>query len=191
MRLCFATNNHHKLEEVMGVLGDAFHVLTLTEIGCNEELPETRDTILGNARQKAEYVWEKYRISCFADDTGLEVEDLGGAPGVHSAHYAGSQRNAADNLNLLLKNLQGKGNRKAQFRTVICLIMPQGEWNFEGIVKGVILEHPRGTGGFGYDPIFLPDGSARTLAEMTLSEKNRISHRAIAVSKLAEFLKGR
>jgi XTP/dITP diphosphohydrolase len=190
MKLCFATNNHHKLDEVMGVLGGAFHLLTLRDIGCQEELPETRETILGNAQQKAEYVWEKYRIPCFADDTGLEVEALNGAPGVHSAHYAGSQRSAVDNMNLLLKNLEGSENRKAQFRTVISLIMPQGEWNFEGIVKGVILEQARGTGGFGYDPIFQPDGSSRTLAEMTLPEKNRISHRAVAVSKLAEFLKG-
>jgi XTP/dITP diphosphohydrolase len=190
MKLCFATNNHHKLEEVMGVLGGAFHLLTLKDIGCEEVLPETRDSIQGNARQKAEYVWKKYRIACFADDTGLEVEALNGAPGVHSAHYAGSQRSAADNMNLLLKNLEGSEGRRGQFRTVISLIMPQGEWDFEGIVKGLILEQPRGTGGFGYDPIFLPDGSLRTLAEMTLSEKNRISHRAVAVSKLTEFLKG-
>lgn len=172
----------------MGVLGGAFHLLTLRDIGCEEELPETRDTIQDNARQKAEYVWEKYRIACFADDTGLEVESLNGAPGVHSAYYAGSQRSAADNMNLLLKNLERSENRRAQFRTVISLIMPQGKWNFEGIVKGMVLEHPRGTGGFGYDPIFLPDGSSKTLAEMTLSEKNRISHRAVAVSKLSEFL---
>jgi XTP/dITP diphosphohydrolase len=189
MQLCFATNNHHKLDEVMGVLGGAFQLLSLRDIGCEDELPETQDTILGNAHQKAEYVWKKYHVPCFADDTGLEVEALGGAPGVHSAHYAGVQRSAEANMKLLLRNLGGIENRRAQFRTVISLIMPHGAWDFEGIVKGIILEQPRGTGGFGYDPVFLPHGSDKTLAEMSLSEKNQMSHRAIAVAGMAEFLK--
>ncbi len=190
MELCFATNNRHKLEEVTGVLGNAFQLLTLKDIGCEEELPETQDTLEGNARQKSEYVWTRYRIPCFADDTGLEVDALGGAPGVHAAMYAGNQRSAQDNMALLLKNLAKSENRKARFRTVISLMLPLGELTFEGVVNGIILETPRGSGGFGYDPIFLPDGSSRTLAEMSLQEKNMMSHRAIAVGKLAEFLRG-
>ncbi len=189
MELCFATNNRHKLEEVTGVLGGAFHLLTLKDIGCLEELPETTNTLEGNARQKAQYVWDKFRIACFADDTGLEVAALGGAPGIHSAMYAGNQRSAHDNMALLLKNLETSSNRKARFRTIICLVMPQNQWTFEGIVNGDILRTPRGSGGFGYDPIFLPEGSTQTLAEMSMSEKNKMSHRAIAVGRLAEFLK--
>ena len=189
MRLCFATNNHHKLEEVMAVLGSEFPILSLKDIGCEEEIPETQDTIPGNARQKADYVWEHYKVSCFADDTGLEVEALEGAPGVYSARYAGPQRDSADNMRLLLLNLKGNKERKAQFRTVIALRMPEGEWIFEGVIKGSILTSPRGAGGFGYDPLFLPQGSAQTLAEMSMEEKNKISHRALAVKQLADFLR--
>ena len=187
--LCFATNNHHKLEEVMVVLGMAFHLQTLEDIGCKAELPETQDTIEGNARQKAKYVWDHYKVPCFADDTGLEVEALNGAPGVYSARYAGPQRNSKDNCNLLLEGMRDIPYRDAQFRTIISLILPNGEWSFEGIVRGIITIQAKGDAGFGYDPIFQPLRSTRTLAEMTMIEKNQVSHRGIAVKKLAEFLK--
>ena len=190
MKLCFATNNHHKLEEVMAILGESIPLLTLREIGCEEDLSETQETIAGNAYQKAKYVWDEYNFPCFADDTGLEVAALGGAPGVYSARYAGPQRSSDDNIDLLLKNLDGQTHREAQFRTVISLVMPQGEWMFEGIVEGIILQERRGSEGFGYDPVFLPKGTWKTLAQMTMEEKNSISHRAIAVKKLAEFLVG-
>lgn len=188
MRLCFATNNRHKLEEVKAVLGNAFELLTLQEAGIEEELPETQNTLEGNALQKALYVFERYNLPCFADDTGLEVYALEGAPGVHSAHYAGPQRNSEHNIKLLLKNLSGITTRGAQFRTVVSLILPQGRWSFEGIIRGNILENVRGNSGFGYDPVFLPSNESKTLAEMTLDEKNQISHRAIAISKLVEFM---
>ncbi len=173
----------------MVVLGMAFQLQTLEDIGCKEELPETQDTIVGNARQKARYVWDHYKTPCFADDTGLEVEALNGAPGVYSAHYAGPQRNSKDNYNLLLDTMRNIPHRDAQFRMVISLILPNGEWSFEGIVKGTITMAPKGDGGFGYDPIFQPSGSTKTLAQMTMEEKNQISHRGIAVKKLAEFLR--
>lgn len=188
MRLCFATNNRHKLEEVKAVLGNAFELLTLQEAGIEEELPETQNTLEGNALQKALYVFERYNLPCFADDTGLEVYALEGAPGVHSAHYAGPQRNSEHNIKLLLKNLSGITTRGAQFRTVVSLILPQGRWSFEGIIRGNILENVRGNSGFGYDPVFLPSNESKTLAEMTLDEKNQISHRAIAISKLVDFM---
>src|SRR5258708_29499300 len=139
MTLCFATNNRHKLEEVMAVLGNTFPLQTLAEIGCKEELPETQNTIAGNARQKAKYIWDHYKIPCFADDTGLEVAVLKGLPGVFSARYAGPQRNSEDNINVLLKKIESVSHREAQFRTVISLILPQGEWLFEGLVRGTIL----------------------------------------------------
>ena len=188
MDICFATNNEHKLEEIRAILGDKFKILSLEEIGCNEELPEERDTLEGNSLQKAEYVFQKYKVACFADDTGLEVEALRGAPGVYSARYAGDQRNSEHNIDLLLKNLEGKGNRKATFRTVITLIQPSVLHQFEGIVEGSILEDRKGKGGFGYDPVFLPKGFSKTLAEMSMEEKNQISHRARATEKLVEFL---
>ncbi len=189
MRLCFATNNKHKVEEVNAVLGKEFQLLTLKECGIWEELPETQDTLEANARQKALHVFEQFRIPCFADDTGLEVDALQGAPGVYSARYAGPQRNSDDNIQLLLRNLTGLLPRTAQFRTVIYLALPHGQWSFEGTIRGSILGTLQGHGGFGYDPVFLPDQSVKTLAEMTLEEKNRISHRAAAVNKLAEFLR--
>ena len=188
MDICFATNNEHKLEEIRAILGSKFKILNLEEIGCNEELPEERDTLKGNSLQKAEYVFQKYKVACFADDTGLEVEELNGAPGVYSARYAGEQRNSERNMDLLLKNLEGKGNRKARFRTVITLIQPSGLHQFEGIVEGSILEDRKGKGGFGYDPVFLPKGFSKTLAEMSMEGKNQISHRARATEKLVEFL---
>jgi XTP/dITP diphosphohydrolase len=189
MEICFATNNAHKIEEIKAILGSKFRLLSLVEIGCHEELPEERDTLEGNSLQKAEYVFNNYKVACFADDTGLEVEALAGAPGVYSARYAGEQRSAEDNMDLLLKNLEGKSDRKAQFRTVITLIQPGGLHLFEGKVEGTILKERRGTGGFGYDPIFLPSGFSKTLAEMSMEEKNQISHRARATKKLVEFLK--
>lgn len=187
--LCFATNNKHKIEEVRAHLGSDFPLAGLAEIGCEDELPEEQPTLEGNSFQKAEYVYKNFGVACFADDTGLEVEALQGAPGVISARYAGEQRSAEDNMELLLKNLSGSANRAARFRTVITLITPAFTKQFEGMVTGQIIPEGRGTGGFGYDPIFLPDGYTKTLAEMSMEEKNAISHRARAVSKLVEFLK--
>lgn len=187
--LCFATNNQHKIQEVRAHLGLDFQLVGLVEIGCNEELPEEQPSLEGNSFQKAEYVYKKFGVTCFADDTGLEVEGLHGAPGVYSARYAGEQRSAQDNMRLLLQNLAMSQNRKARFRTVITLITPELTKQFEGIVSGQIIHEHRGSGGFGYDPIFLPDGYDKTLAEMNMKEKNAISHRARAVNKLVGFLK--
>ncbi len=189
MRLCFASNNKHKLEEIKNVVGRKFEILSLTDIKCNEELPETRNTLEGNSLQKAEYVLQHYNTPCFADDTGLEVEALHGAPGVYSARYAGNHRSNDDNIALLLQNLKNDTNRKAQFRTVITLIGVEAQpVFFEGIIRGEIIAEKRGSSGFGYDPVFIPEGHSRTFAEMTLEEKNQLSHRAIAVKKLAEYL---
>ena len=185
---CFATNNEHKIEEIRTQLGSFFLLQKLEDIGCHEELPETQQTIQGNSLQKARHVFDHYHVPCFADDTGLEVEALNNEPGVYSARYAGLQKNSVDNIQLLLKNLEGKQNRKARFRTVITLAEADGISIFEGIVTGVIRTEVRGTSGFGYDPIFQPDGFDRTFAEMSLIEKNAISHRGIAVKKLIEFL---
>ena len=193
MTLCFATNNQHKLEEVLAGLGSTITIQTLNDIGCTEELPETTGTIPGNSRQKAEYVYKNYGISCFADDSGLEVDALHGEPGVDSAHYSGS-RDHQQNIAKLLRNLQGQSNRKARFRTVFTLILHGRnagpiEHQFEGIVDGQIIDSPRGNGGFGYDPVFVPDGFDQTFAEMSLTEKNKISHRARALAKLTDYLK--
>ncbi len=188
MKLCFATNNSHKLEEVRHAIKN-FQIVSLEEIKCFEELPETRDTLEGNSLQKAEFVFNKYKVPCFADDTGLEVEVLDNAPGVYSARYAGTQRNSDDNINLLLKNLHGKVNRLARFRTVISLVgFDPTPLLFEGIIDGSITLDKRGSSGFGYDPVFLPDGYTKTFAEMTLAEKNKLSHRAQAVKKLEAYL---
>jgi XTP/dITP diphosphohydrolase len=183
-----ATNNRHKLEEIQAILKEGIALKTLEEIGCTEELAEDQDTIEGNSFQKADYVFKNYHVDCFADDTGLEVEELDGAPGVISARYAGPQRNPNDNIDLLLKNLSGKANRRARFKTVITLFFSGKVHIFEGIVNGTILTSRRGLGGFGYDPVFLVEGSNKTLAEMTMEEKNQISHRAVAVKKLSMFL---
>lgn len=189
MRLCFASNNKHKLDEIKNVVGRKIDILSLADIKCNEELPETRNTLEGNSLQKAEYVLQHYNTPCFADDTGLEVEALHGAPGVYSARYAGNHRNTDDNIALLLQNLKNDTNRKAQFRTVITLIGVEAQpIFFEGIIRGEIIAEKRGSSGFGYDPVFVPEGHSKTFAEMTLEEKNQLSHRAIAVKKLAEYL---
>ncbi len=187
--LCFASNNDHKLTEVRSLLAADFLVSSLKDIGCYDELPETKASIEGNARQKAEYVFNKYGVPCFADDTGLEVEVLNNAPGVYSARYAGDHKSSDDNVALLLRNLSGIKNRSARFRTVITLATGRAVHDFEGILTGEITQGKRGGGGFGYDPVFQPSGSEKTLAEMTLPQKNAISHRAIAVRKLADWLR--
>lgn len=186
---CFATNNTHKIQEIRALLGPSFVLKNLKDVGCAEELPETQATIEGNARQKARYVFDQYHVSCFADDTGLEVEALNGEPGVFSARYAGEQRNDHDNINLLLSKLSGQSNRKARFKTVISLVDEGHEESFEGIIHGTIISARSGTNGFGYDPVFKPDGYDKTFAEMELTEKNLISHRALAVKKLVNFLR--
>lgn len=187
--LCFATNNNHKAKEIGALLGPLFVLQTLKDIGCTEELAETQLTIEGNALQKAQYVFDHYHVSCFADDTGLEVEALNGEPGVFSARYAGEQRSDQDNMTLLLSRLSNQVNRKARFKTVITLVDEGEIKSFEGIVHGTILQQPKGSHGFGYDPVFQPDGSDKTFAEMELAEKNLISHRALAVKKLINFLR--
>lgn len=189
-KLVVATNNAHKLEEISAILGNEMELLSLKDIHCNADIPETADTLEGNARQKAMYIHENYGMDCFADDTGLEVEALNGAPGVFSARYAGDGHDSEANMQKLLKELEEKENRKAQFRTAICLIMEGKEYLFEGIVKGYIIEEKRGGSGFGYDPIFVPEGYNQTFAELGNDVKNTISHRARAVEKLCTFLKG-
>src|SRR5688572_4477964 len=189
MTFCFASNNPHKLKEIRNAVGESLNIIGLGELGCMEELPETRDTIEGNSLQKAEYVFNHFNTPCFADDTGLEVEALHGAPGVYSARYAGDHKNSEDNINLLLKNLTGCANRKAQFRTVITLIGLEKEpRTFEGVIRGEIITERHGTSGFGYDPVFVPEGYTKTFAQMNLSEKNDLSHRSIAVKKLSHYL---
>jgi XTP/dITP diphosphohydrolase len=189
MEICFATNNEHKLAEVQKMLPDTIKLKTLAQVGCTDELPETQTTLEGNARQKAQYVFEHFEINCFADDTGLEVEALNGEPGVYSARYAGEQRNNQDNINLVLEKLKGQTNRKAQFRTVVTLVLDGEYFDFEGTVAGNILEAPRGAEGFGYDPVFVPEGYEKTFAEMTSEEKNQISHRGKAIEKLVTYLR--
>jgi XTP/dITP diphosphohydrolase len=188
MDIVFATNNEHKLYEVAELLGDKYNVIGLKDIGCTEEIPETADTLEGNALLKAKYVFDKFGKNCFSDDTGLEVEVLNNAPGVYSARYAGEEKNAEANMNKLLLELQNKTNRNARFRTVVALIIDGKEHLFEGEVTGSIIEQKRGDEGFGYDPIFIPDGYTKTFAELPLTEKNTISHRAKAVKKLVVFL---
>ncbi|HNP32480.1 MAG TPA: non-canonical purine NTP diphosphatase [Flavobacterium sp.] len=188
MQLVFASNNHNKIKEIQLLLPDSIKVLSLEDIGCFEEIPETADTIEGNAILKANYVSQKYGYNCFADDTGLEVEALNGEPGVYSARYAGEQKDANDNINLLLLNLKGKPNRAAQFKTVIALNINEKQTLFTGIVKGKIIEEKIGTNGFGYDPIFVADGYSKTFAELSIEEKSIISHRGLAVKQLVDFL---
>lgn len=188
-KLVVATNNAHKLEEIAAILGDEMELLSLKDIHCDADIPETADTLEGNARQKAMYIYENYGMDCFADDTGLEVEALNGAPGVYSARYAGNGHDSEANMQKLLHELEDKENRKAQFRTAICLILEGKEYLFEGIVKGEIIKEKRGGAGFGYDPIFVPEGHELTFAELGNDIKNTISHRARAVEKLCLFLK--
>lgn len=185
----FATNNKHKLSEIQSLAENSFELKSLADMNCFEDIPETADTLEGNALLKAEFVYNRFGKSCFADDTGLEVEALNGQPGVYSARYAGNNHDFEANIDKLLVELAGKTNRKARFRTVIALIINNKALYFEGIVDGVITTERKGEKGFGYDPVFLPEGFDKTFAEMTLEEKNAISHRARAVSKLVEYLK--
>lgn len=196
MRIVFATNNEHKLSEIREILGSSFEVLSLKDIGCEADIPETGTTLQENAIQKATYIYNRYHIACFADDTGLEVDALGGAPGVYSARYAGDGHDSEANMAKLLHELGENNNRHARFRTVIALIEIGRDASheiqttlFEGIVNGEIIREKRGTAGFGYDPIFRPEGYTKTFAELGLDVKNQISHRARAVRQLAEYLK--
>jgi len=190
MELIFATNNAHKLEEIQAIVGSHFKILSLNDIGFNEDIPETQPTIEGNALQKAEYIFDRYNKPVFADDTGLEVEALNGDPGVYSARYAGPNCSFSDNVNLILKNLEAKTNRASRFKTVIALKMSAHQSElFEGIINGVITEKLAGEGGFGYDPIFQPNGFNETFSEMSSKTKNEISHRGLATQKLVAFLK--
>lgn len=186
-RVLIASNNRHKLDEIRSVIRAGIELVTLQEVGCFEELAEDQDTIEGNSFQKADYVFQHYHLPTLADDSGLEVDALNGAPGVYSAMYAGPQRSFDDNMDLLLRNMKHQSNRRATFKTIITYIDKNGSRQFEGLLKGVILKERRGTGGFGYDPLFLPDGHAKTLAEMTMEEKSMISHRSIALKKLTAF----
>lgn len=188
MKLIFATQNQHKAKEIQALLPSEFEVLTLNDIDITEDIPETSATLEGNASQKSHYVKEHFSLDCFSDDTGLEITALNNEPGVYSARYAGPSRNANDNMNLVLTKLANKTDRTAQFRTVISLILEGKEHLFEGVVKGRIIEEKRGLDGFGYDPIFVPDGQNKTFAELTVDEKNKLSHRARAFEKMIRFL---
>ena len=188
MKLVFATNNSNKLSEIRSLVPDGIEILSLKEINCNEELPETNPTLQENALQKARYVFDNYGFNCFADDTGLEIDALGGEPGVYSARYAGEDCSAEDNMNKVLEKLEGEENRKAKFRTVIALIIDGKETLFEGECKGEITQTKSGVEGFGYDPIFIPNGYQLTFAEMNKVEKGAISHRGKAVKRLVSFL---
>ncbi len=188
MKIVFATNNANKVKEIQALMPDTIQLVSLSDIGCHEDIPETANTIEGNAIQKANYITEKYGYDCFADDTGLEVDALHGEPGVDSAHYAGPQRNAADNMDKLLKNLEDQSHRKAQFKTVIALNLKGKQHLFTGIAKGKITAKKTGEKGFGYDPIFQPEGFSETFAELTLEQKGQISHRGKATKQLIDFL---
>ncbi|WP_373833624.1 non-canonical purine NTP diphosphatase [Bacteroides heparinolyticus] len=187
-KFVFATNNAHKLEEVSAILGKKIELLSMKDIDCNVDIPETADTLEGNALIKARYIFENYHLDCFADDTGLEVEALNGAPGVYSARYAGDAHDSEANMKKLLKEMENVKNRRARFRTVFALIINGKEHLFEGIVKGEIIKNRKGTSGFGYDPVFVPEGYSQTFAEMGNELKNKISHRAMATQKLCHFL---
>lgn len=189
-KLVFATNNDHKLRELKQLVPSEFELVSLNDIGCSDDIPETGTTLEINAAQKSFYIWDKYGINCFADDTGLEIEALGNEPGVYSARYAGEGRSAADNMLKVFEKMADITNRNARFRCVISLVMEGKEKQFEGIVEGKILTEKHGEAGFGYDPIFMPDGYNQSFAEMPANEKNRISHRGRAVAKLVDYLKG-
>ena len=188
MKLVFASNNKNKIQEIQALVPNTIQIISLEDIGCTEDIPETADTIEGNAILKANYVTEKYGYDCFADDTGLEVEALNGAPGVYSARYAGEQKDANDNMDKLLSELKDKSNRKANFKTVIALNLNGKQNLFTGIINGKIIKEKIGTNGFGYDPIFVADGFDKTFAELSMEEKSTISHRGIAVKELILFL---
>lgn len=187
-KIVFATNNAHKLREIRRIMGDCWHVMSLDDIGCHADIPETADTLVGNAELKARYVKEHFGYDCFADDTGLLVDALDGAPGVYSARYAGPGHDSQANMRLLLQNLRGTENRKAHFSTVICLILGEDTHFFEGRIDGQITEEPSGSAGFGYDPVFRPDGYDVTFAEMSDDDKNAISHRGRATRQLIDYL---
>ena len=189
MKLVFATNNRHKLQEVRDIVGDRVEVLSLADIDCHDDIPETADTLQGNALIKARHIYEKYGLDCFADDTGLEVEALGGAPGVYSARYAGEDCDSEANMRKLLEKLTGESNRSAQFRTVIALIINGEEILFNGIVKGTIATEKKGDSGFGYDPVFIPEGHSDSFAQMGSEMKNSMSHRFRATQQLGDYLK--
>lgn len=188
MKLVFASNNKNKIKEIQLLVPSCIEIVSLEDIGCFDDIPETADTIEGNAILKANYVTEKFGFNCFADDSGLEVDALDGAPGVYSARYAGEPKNDGNNIRKLLENLQGKTNRKANFKTVICLNIDGGQHLFTGIINGKIIEEKIGANGFGYDPVFVADGYSKTFAELSIQEKSSISHRGIAVKKLVDFL---
>lgn len=187
-KIVFATNNRHKLGELKHIIGNKFEILCLADLDFNEEIPEIGITLAENASQKSHYIYDRFHVDCFSDDTGLEVEALNGAPGVYSARYAGEGCSYDDNVNKLLAALDGKRNRKAAFKTVISLILEGNEYFFEGTVSGTITTGKHGSGGFGYDPVFLPDGYSLTFSEMEAKLKNRISHRGKATAKLVRFL---
>jgi XTP/dITP diphosphohydrolase len=191
MKICFATNNPNKLREIKNKLGKAYEIISLSDLGHTGELPETHDTLEENSLEKAQFVHDKYKVNCFADDTGLLVEALNGEPGVKSARYAGPAKNSEDNMNLLLQKLGSSRDRKAKFITVISLIIEGKIHQFTGEINGAIAQQKAGNHGFGYDPIFIPEGWQKTFAELDLEEKNKISHRARAVSKLVDFLKSK
>ena len=188
MKLVFATHNSNKAKEIQSLLPSDFQILTLTAINCHEEIPETSESLEGNSLLKAEFVNDNFNLNCFADDTGLEIEALNGRPGVYSARYAGEEKSAEKNIDLVLSELKNEENRQAQFRTVITLILNDKTHLFEGVVKGTISMEKKGIDGFGYDPIFIPEGQTRTFAEMTMKEKNLQSHRARAFEKMIAFL---
>lgn len=188
MKLVFATQNENKAHEIQSLLPEYFKIISLKDIRCFDEIPETAETLEGNSLLKASFISETYNLNCFADDTGLEIEALDNRPGVHSARYAGPDKSAAANIDKVLSELEGKTSRNAQFRTLITLILNKSTFSFEGIVRGEIISEKRGENGFGYDPIFVPEGEIRTFAEMSLEEKNKHSHRARAFQKMIDFL---
>lgn len=189
MKIVFATNNPNKLKEIQSLIPKEIEIISLNEIGCNEDIPETGDTLEANAFQKAHYIKDNFNFDCFADDTGLEIDELNGDPGVYSARYAGPERNANANMNKVLNELKGKKNRKAQFRTVIALTLNNEQHLFEGEINGHISDIKQGNEGFGYDPIFIPENDIRSFAQMSMEEKGAISHRGRAVKKLVAYLK--
>jgi len=188
MEIVFATQNAHKLIEIRKILGKSYTIISLSDIGCFDELDENHDTLEANALQKARFIYQNYHKNCFADDSGMEIDALNGRPGVNSARYAGKDKDMNANIEKVLDEMKGISDRKAQFRTVIALVLDEKEFLFDGVIKGSIINQKRGNNGFGYDPIFIPEGYNQTFAEMTLEEKNKISHRAMAVEKLKEFL---